>query len=58
MRLTTEPLPACPPPPLAGVYFFEGNVAAYRTPRRIFLTPSITRAFFEEVRGEGSPVPS
>jgi len=58
MRLTTEPLPACPPPPLAGVYFFEGNVAAYRTPRRIFLTPSITRAFFEEFRGEGSPVPS
>jgi len=41
-----------------GVYFFEGNVAAYRTPRRIFLTPSITRAFFEEFRGEGSPVPS
>jgi len=40
-----------------GVYFFEGNVAAYRTPRRMFLTPELTTAFFSEFRGEGSPVP-
>jgi len=40
-----------------GVYFFEGNVAAYRTPRRMFLTPELTAAFFREFRGPGSPVP-
>ena len=40
-----------------GVYFFEGNVAAYRTPRRMMLTPSLIMEFFDEFRGVGSPVP-
>ena len=40
-----------------GVFFFEGNVAAYRTPRRMFLTPNLTWEFLKEYRGEGSPVP-
>jgi len=40
-----------------GVYFFEGNVAAYRTPRRVFLTPELTTEFFNTYRGPGSPVP-
>jgi hypothetical protein len=40
-----------------GVFFFEGNVAAYRTPRRMFLTPMLTHEFFKEFRGEGTPVP-
>ena len=40
-----------------GVYFFEGNVAAYRTPRRVFLTPELTDEFFAQYRGPGSPVP-
>lgn len=40
-----------------GVVFFEGNVAAYRTPRRMFLSPALTLEFFKECRGAGSPVP-
>ena len=40
-----------------GAVFFEGNVAAYRTPRRIFLSPQLLDGFFEEWRGHGSPVP-
>jgi len=31
-----------------GVFFFEGNVAAYRTPRRMFLTPGLNKAFLKE----------
>jgi len=31
-----------------GVVFFEGNVAAYRTPRRMFLTPQLTAGFLQE----------
>ena len=31
-----------------GVFFFEGNVAAYRTPRRMFLTPSLTTEFLRD----------
>jgi hypothetical protein len=31
-----------------GVFFFEGNVAAYRTPRRMFLTPSLTAEFLKD----------
>ena len=37
--------------------FTEGNVAAYRTPRRVFLTPALTSEFLATYRGEGSPVP-
>ena len=33
-----------------GVVFFEGNVAAYRTPRRMFLTPQLTAEFLRELR--------
>ena len=40
-----------------GVVFFEGNVAAYRTPRRVFLSPQLLSCFLQELRGEGSPVP-
>ena len=40
-----------------GAVFFEGNVAAYRTPRRMFIAPAATREFLKEFRGEGSPVP-
>jgi len=40
-----------------GVVFFEGNVAAYRTPRRMFLSPRLTFEFLKECRGAGSPVP-
>ena len=32
-----------------GVSFFEGNVAAYRTPRRMFLTPKLTAEFLREL---------
>ena len=31
-----------------GVFFFEGNVAAHRTPRRMFLTPGICAEFIKE----------
>jgi hypothetical protein len=31
-----------------GVVFFEGNVAAYRTPRRMFLTPALTLEFLRD----------
>uniref|UniRef100_A0A7S2NKP7 Alpha-L-glutamate ligase-related protein ATP-grasp domain-containing protein n=1 Tax=Haptolina brevifila TaxID=156173 RepID=A0A7S2NKP7_9EUKA len=31
-----------------GVVFFEGNVAAYRCPRRMFLTPFLTSLFLKE----------
>ena len=37
--------------------FFEGNVAAYRTPRRMFLAPQLLSGFLRECRGDGSPVP-
>ena len=40
-----------------GVVFFEGNVANYRTPRRMFLSPQLLSGFWHECRGEGSPVP-
>ena len=40
-----------------GAVFFEGNVAAYRTPRRMFIAPAATLEFLKEFRGEGSPVP-
>ena len=36
-----------------GAVFFEGNVAAYRTPRRVFLSDECTTAFLAELRGEG-----
>jgi len=41
-----------------GPVFFEGNVASYRTPRRMFLTPDLLIGFLEQCRGKGSPVPS
>jgi len=31
-----------------GIFFFEGNVAAYRTPRRMFLTHALNAAFLQE----------
>jgi len=31
-----------------GMFFFEGNVAAYRTPRRMFLTPGLCFEFIKE----------
>jgi len=40
-----------------GAVFFEGNVAAYRTPRRMHLSLPLLNAFFEQCRGEGSAVP-
>ncbi len=40
-----------------GVCFFEGNVSAYRTPRRVFLSPGLAKEFYAEWRGVGSPVP-
>ena len=39
-----------------GVCFFEGNVSAYRTPRRVFLSPGLAKEFYAEWRGVGSPV--
>jgi len=36
-----------------GVIFFEGNVAAYRTPRRVHLSDECTAAFLAQLRGEG-----
>lgn len=39
-----------------GVVFFEGNVAAYRTPRRMFLGPQLLAEFLHECRGDGSPI--
>ena len=36
-----------------GAVFFEGNVAAYRTPRRVFLSDECTAAFLAELRGAG-----
>ena len=39
-----------------GPIFFEGNVAAFRAPRRFFLSAPLLRAFMGECRGEGAPV--
>ena len=39
-----------------GPVFFEGNVAAFRAPRRFFLSAPLLRAFMGECRGEGAPV--
>ena len=33
---------------VSGIFFFEGNVAAYRTPRRMFLTPELCAEFISE----------
>ena len=40
-----------------GAVFFEGNIAGFRTPRRMFLSLPLLRAFVAELRGKGSPVP-
>jgi len=40
-----------------GIIFFEGNVAAYRTPRRMFLGSQLLSGFLGQCRGKGSPVP-
>ena len=40
-----------------GAVFFEGNVAAYRTPRRMFLSPAALDAFFAEYRNPAAAKP-
>ena len=40
-----------------GAVFFEGNVAAYRTPRRMFLSPAALDEFFAEYRNPAAAKP-